>query len=113
MTFHIKAEQQKFTWRESGGHPVADVEKWGNGLWAVCCPLCGHIHNINAAVKIDSTGTTYKPNCAIAKTVHRHMYHQWQDKHTKAAQFDAVTLILRQPNVIPLDSPATPATKAA
>lgn len=108
MTFHIKAEQQKFTWRESGGHPIAEVEKWGNGYWIVCCSLCGGIHNLNAAVKVGTIGSVYKPNCAIAKTVHRHMYHAWQDAHPAARNFETVTLILRQPRIIPLDSPAIP-----
>lgn len=122
MTFHIKAEQAKFTWREVGGHPVSEVEKWGNGYWIVCCSLCGGIHNLNAAVKVGTTGAVYKPNCAIAKTVHRKRYHAWQDAHPRAAQFDAVTLILRPQRVIPLDNPSTapereialiPAAKAA
>lgn len=122
MTFRIPAEIDKFTWREVGGHPAATVEKWGHGYWIVCCPLCGYIHNISAAVKVGTTGAVYKPNCAIAKTVHRHMYHAWQDAHPRAAQFDAVTLILRNRQPIPLNSPSAapereialiPAAKAA
>lgn len=109
MTFHIKAEMEKFTWTLVDQAPVAAVEKWGNGYWIVCCPLCGYLHNISAAVKLDgTTGTTYKPNCAIAQKVHRHAYHQWLEQYPQAATCDSVKLILRPPRVIPLYEPLLP-----
>lgn len=108
MTFHIKAEQAAFKFTLVDGLPVATVERWGNGFWIVCCPLCGYIHNLPANVRVDAIGKPFTPNCVIAKTVHRKQYHKWIDMYPQSAQFDAVTAILRPPRIIPLDTPAQP-----
>lgn len=98
MPFKIPALQNTFKIELEAGLPLASVERWGNIPYALCCPLCGCLHELP---KNAQNGQEYTPICTI-KGTHPHVYAAWLKSHPGAGEHTAIRLHIRGGQVIPL-----------
>lgn len=101
MPFKIVEEQQRFTFRVNGdGLPVAQVVRWGAGVWVKCCPLCGCLHEI---LKGQIEGE-FEPRC-ILKVTHKAAYAAWVKKHPESPKYTRVLLEYKPFAIVPFSPP--------
>lgn len=101
MPFKVPDAQQRFRFTLSPAElPVGKVERWGNGLWLIVCPLCGCLHDVT---RLGDRATEYEPACIVRQT-HPQVYRRWLVLHPLAADYTRVTLRMQTPNIIPLRS---------
>ena len=105
MSLKLPDEQKSFVFRLSSvGVPVAEVERVGTGLWLVCCPLCGMLHDVTG----QRDGVVIAPRCDLSLT-HPWVYTAWLTLHPDAAQFQCVLLTFRRREMLPEEVMYAPA----
>ena len=112
MPFKIVEEQKAFTFTLVNGLPVATVERWGKGLWVLCCPLCGCIHDCSAQQKQIADGGAYEPVCLLKRT-HPAAYRRWVSRFPESAQYTRIRLKLPGGMIVPLGDDIAPGKVAA
>lgn len=99
MPFSWPHEAKKYQFKLLDNLPAAPVVQIGAGLWVVCCPLCGCIHDVTG--KPD--GAPVVPICT-----HWRPYQQrrktWQAEHPEVKDHAAIRLVYRTAIVEPFDA---------
>lgn len=89
MPFKVVEAQKAFIFQTSeAGIPLAHVTRWGNGVWVMCCPLCGMLHEVLKG----QTAGEFEPEC-IARVTHPTVFAAWQQKHPDAIGKSTVQLV--------------------
>ena len=98
MPFKIVAEQESFKLTTaSNGLPIADVIKLGSMHYAVCCPLCGMLHEVGQVI---TQGAIFAPKCLL-KTTHPQTYAKWLKRFPDTAQYSQIVLKQRGVDLYP------------
>jgi hypothetical protein len=98
VPYSMVSERERFTLEMDAerGQPLASVERFGDGVWVTCCPLCGCIHDVTGS----GLPQAITPDCISAPGIYRKIRAEWLKLHPEAADYHTIYVTYRGSNTM-------------